>query len=418
MKLKAGVLQYVLFVSVIAILFCGLFIIAMYQGGRIIDDKAIVSALESEVNSAIVYTLATSSDSTAKNAELDLFEDTPYKAKVSFSNWGLYRILRAETSQNELKYKKAIMLGITRPDFFTTALYVPNNTQYISAAGRTVIKGICYLPKNGIRPEYSGNESFIGDSLPYGKVLKSELQLPELASQRIESIYTSQQNDSTIRGSLDDLQGSRIISNSFSKATRYYSSKQKIILSCRLLSGNIIIQSDSMIVVSSQCKIKNCILIAPYIVIDKDVRGNFQAFARKSIIVHENVKLSFPSTLVLLEKDNTSTEYTNMIQIKEHATVCGTILFLANRKMNNFSRFILDKDAVVYGCIYSNNRSEIKGSVYGSLYTESFFMQTPSSIYENLIQSATIDVRKLPKEFSNASFFKKAGRFKQIEVLR
>jgi len=96
--LKAGVLHYVLFVSGIAILFCGLFIIAMYQGGRIIDDKAIVSSLESEVNSAIVYTLATCSDSTAKNAELNLFEDTHYKVKVSFTNWRLYRILTAEAS--------------------------------------------------------------------------------------------------------------------------------------------------------------------------------------------------------------------------------------------------------------------------------------------------------------------------------
>ena len=114
-----------------------------------------------------------------------------------------------------------------------------------------------------------------------------------------------------IRGSLDDLQGSGIISNSFSKETKYYSSKQKIILSCRLVSGNKIKRSDSIIEVSSQCKLKNCISIAPYIVIDKDVSGNFQAFARKSIIGNENVKLSFPSTLVLLEKDNTSTEYTN-----------------------------------------------------------------------------------------------------------
>jgi hypothetical protein len=418
MKLKAGALLYVLIISIIAILFCGIFIIAMYQGGRIIDDKAIMSSLESEVNSAIVYTIANTTDSTAKNAELDLFEDTPYKASVSFSNWGLYWILTAQASQNELQVRKMILLGVTSPDIFTTALYVPNNTQYISASGKTVIKGNCYLPKNGIRPEYSGNESFVGDSLPYGKVLKSEQQLPELAMQRIETLYSSTLADSSIRGNLDDLQSSSPITNSFARTTTIYYSKQKILLTCRLLSGNIIVKSDSMIEISSNCKLKNVILIAPYVTIDKDVNGNFQAFARKNIIVDENVKLFFPSSLVLLEKENAGNNFTNIIQIKEHAIVCGTILFLAKKQYNNFSRIIIDKDATVYGTVYSNNRTELKGSVFGSVYTESFFLQTPSSIFENLLQSATIDVRKLPKEFSNGCFFRKGGRFKEIGVIR
>jgi len=48
------------------------------------------------------------------------------------------------------------------------------NTQYIFGSRANGNQKDMLFTKNGIRPEYSVNESFIGDNVPYDKVLKSE----------------------------------------------------------------------------------------------------------------------------------------------------------------------------------------------------------------------------------------------------
>lgn len=409
-----------MFVSMIAVLLCGLYILSVYQGGRFIDDRAVLSAMESEVNSAITLAMANPKSVSTAKTSVDIFEETPYDVSTSYSSWGVYQMLTAEARHNSLYYGKKLLLGETSPDFFSVAMYVPNNVRYIWASGKTIIKGSCYLPENGMRPDYSGRDGFVGDSLPFGKVLKSEKTLPAIDLQALKQAFSpSSSNDSGIVTSgVDRLQEPQVIENSFNNATANFYSGGDITISCTLLSGNIIVRSLTQITVSSGCRLHHVILIAPTIVIERDFTGDFQAFAKREISVGENANLLFPSSLVLVEDTTYSKKSSCFIYIKSDATVRGTMCFMSSSMFSSASRVVIDKDATVYGLVYSNSKTEVKGRVFGSVYTNSFYLQTPSSITENLLHNAEINVRQLPRQFSNASIFKEKTTLKEIETMR
>jgi len=53
----------------------------------------------------------------------------------------------------------------------------------------------------------------------------------------------------------------------------------------------------------------------------------------------------------------------------------------------------------VYGTVYCFGRTQLQGSVFGTVYTDRFFLNTESSNYENVILNGAINRDSLPKEF-------------------
>ena len=66
------------------------------------------------------------------------------------------------------------------------------------------------------------------------------------------------------------------------------------------LTGNILIRSNTKINVAASATLKDVILIAPVIHIEKGVSGNFQAIATKKIYVDQGANLQYPSALILI----------------------------------------------------------------------------------------------------------------------
>ena len=415
-KLKASALQYVIIISIIAVLLCGLFIISVYNGGRIIDDKAILSRLESDVKSAITVYLANANNFQVSSS--GSAEKAPDDIELHETNWGIYRIVTARASHNYLNLQKTYLVGEDISQNPVIALYVPNNTLYVSASGKTIIKGDCYLPANGIRPDYSGINGFVGDSLPYGKVFKSDDRLPEIDEDVLKNAFVYTVSDSIKQNvSIDVLEDSKPLSNSFSKPTIVFDSKEDVTLTCPVISGNIVVKSASIIRVSSSCKLYDVILVAPIVVLEQGFNGNVQVFATRSITVNQDSKILYPSSLVVLGSE-TSSEESRFIQLKENTVFCGTIVLQTKEYSTNMSKIKLDEKSVVYGFVYTNTKTEIAGAVYGCIYTNKFYMETPSRITENLLHNVIIDARKLPRDFSRAMIFKQKNKLRVVNLLQ
>ena len=59
---------------------------------------------------------------------------------------------------------------------------------------------------------------------------------------------------------------------------------------------------------------------------------------------------------------------------------------------------MIDKGAVVSGFVYCNGETELKGTINGAIYTQSFYLKTASSAYQNHLLNAEI-LNQLPEEF-------------------
>jgi len=68
--------------------------------------------------------------------------------------------------------------------------------------------------------------------------------------------------------------------------------------------------------------------------------------------------------------------------------------------VRNHLRVSLEKDAIVRGQVYTNGMMDLKGSIYGSLATNGFLLNTPSSVYENHLLNAVVDWSRLSEHFT------------------
>ncbi|MCF6296663.1 MAG: hypothetical protein L3J08_01545 [Flavobacteriaceae bacterium] len=207
-----------------------------------------------------------------------------------------------------------------------------------------------------------------------------------------------------------DLSEKRIQFNSFNKVTQLYRNYGAINLNFIELTGNIIIQSKTIIRVNNSAKLKDVILVAPRIEIDDGVIGNFQAIATKNISLGKNCSLFYPSALILAEEytdivNATKQEKISQITIASNSEVKGLVCYLCDKTPNLYKpQILVEENAVIKGELYCEQNLELKGKVEGMVYTKGFIANQFGSIYQNHIYNAKIIIDDLPKQFSGLQF--------------
>ena len=178
-------------------------------------------------------------------------------------------------------------------------------------------------------------------------------------------------------------------------------STSEIVLSDISVIGHIIIQSKTKISIDASAQLTDVILIAPKIEIKSNVKGAFQAFATENISVAAHVTLGYPSALVLHRdyvKDESSNE--KMIYVAGHSVIKGNVLILGKTLTNNYeTQAKIMSNAVIKGTVYCEHNLELRGTVYGTVYTNNFIIKEAGSIYQNHLYNAKISSDDLESEF-------------------
>ena len=65
---------------------------------------------------------------------------------------------------------------------------------------------------------------------------------------------------------------------------------------------------------------------------------------------------------------------------------------------------IIEEEAEVDGLVYNKGKTQLRGTVNGSLYTSKFFLKTTSSSYENHILDGKV-LNQLPNDFVCVDLF-------------
>lgn len=155
------------------------------------------------------------------------------------------------------------------------------------------------------------------------------------------------------------------------------------------------------------------ILIAPKVRFEKGFKGNCQVIAHQKITCEENVKLSYPSLLYLNEIIS-PIETPNQIEIQNNSKVIGGILMVSQSP--NFRlpiKLTIAESALVGGYIYNSGTTCIKGSLLGSLYTNSLFLTAAGGEYSNHLLDCFISTERLPKKFLVPNWLADSDQTKQ-----
>lgn len=404
LKIKAGALQLTLFISVLIALLLGAFILYVQLQNRIEKQHYFVQETITNAQKGIEYSL---DNKLPINDSISLFADDDKAIKIKGSFWGMFTKVTSEATIKNFQFKKVAFIGTKKDSEKNIALLLADYNRSLVLVGKTNIQGNALLPRQGVKSGYIAGVPFYGTQLIRGNTSVGS-QLPKFSSEKkkyLKNIFSKPIAESDFI----DLSSKREWKNSFNNKTKVIYSSSVIHLENVNLKGNIKIQSATKIIIDTSTKLTDVLVVAPIIEIKDNVIGTFQAVASGELNVNENVKLNYPSALVLVDKDDK--EVKPSVQIGKYSHIKGVLVYLGKEGFNNNeTQFFLDQDAEVTGQIYCDKNIELLGRVYGSIYAANFIAKQSGSVYLNHIYNGTILIDELPSEYVGLSFAKNSNK--------
>jgi cytoskeletal protein CcmA (bactofilin family) len=414
-KVFSGALQLTVFIGVvIALLLAGLMFLTYTHTFFIQQSKELIENIQ--ISNSGIHFLLKNETLTADTIEQKGISTENQKVYIQKSQWGVFEKGIVKAVNRKKVFYKCALLGTHLSKEDRPTIYLQDNFKPLVLVAKTNIKGLVFLPGQGVKSGYIAGESYYGQELIHGITKRSDVKLPRLNptfTQQIGKLFNDNESNETNFIAIKPVDK---ISISFLKPTKWFYSKESIQLGNTIITGNCIIKSENKIIVKNTAQLKDILLIAPIIEIEEGVTGNFQAIANKSIVVGKNCKLSYPSALVLLqdtkgENNPVLQKNDNQIFIDKNAEIKGIVCYLKSKEEESFkTQLVLEEKATIKGEIYCQGNLELKGTVCGSVFTEQFIVNRAGSIFINHIYNGQIIEDNFPEKYCGILFENKEKR--------
>nr|WP_315202913.1 hypothetical protein [uncultured Flavobacterium sp.] len=402
-KLKSGALQFTVFIAVlIALLLSGLILYAYTFVFMKEQSKGAIENIQLS-DTGIAHLLQQEAIST-DTLTIDFEKKENQTIKIHLSQWGIFEKAHTKSLFRKKIFVKTALVGSLLDSQESPTLFLQETHNPLSVVGKTTIRGIVYLPTQGVKTGYIDGNSYYGSQPIYGTVKKSTAVLPSVKKSVMEAV-SFYLKDYKILSQEDyiNLENHRRIAVSFKEKTKGAYSKESIVLENREITGNIVIKSDTLIRIKKTALLKDIILIAPIIEIEDGTMGNFQAIASKKIIVGKECQLNYPSALVLYQDNKNSpniqstTRFDNQIFIDTKTIIKGSICYFQTKEPSDFqTQIVLEKEARIKGQVYCTGNFELRGTVSGTVSTRQFIANQSGSIFVNHIYNGVIENENIP----------------------
>lgn len=340
---------------------------------------------------------------------IDLFSDGQDSVHVKAHYWGLFTMFSLQAFAPHDTLQRAFMKGRDLPDFCKSAIYLQDRDRPLAVSGKTRIKGFCYLPGAGVKKTFVEDDAFHGDTIIHGQTAKSTREMPEIDSARFA--YLNKLADGYLPAGMVEIPLGPEIQNSFLDPTVFVHLSGGY-LNRAAIHGNVLLYASGPLTIAASCKLQDVIVIAPFVKVEKGFKGNLQIIAWDSVVVERSCELTYPSSVVLLKKN-----YKNgkpVIRIESGALVEGLLTSWQDQEDQKRTVILVEKDATVKGQVLTNGMASIKGTVIGNVSAYSFYYETKTTQYDNLLLGATIDYTALSKHFMGGYFLKTTSQTNRV----
>ncbi len=411
MKLKANSLFIVIVLSLVIGLLCSALVLMAYFSKVQITRNLIQQQLIANVESGLVLLSLNNDASYNSPVLIDLHKEERDSVLLQKKEWGIFEVGSVTAFFKGDTCKKTFLLGYKPDKISKSAIWLTENYRPLSLAGNTSIKGDCYLPESGISRVYiEGKGSFV-KQLVEGKISKSSPQLPELnekiKSAVIESLNGQFSNVATQEFG-QSFQASEALYRGFDKTPVCLTSSDSALTISQEIRGNVIIAAKGKVIITNRARLHDIRVYANSVVVESGFKGCLQIFAKDSIVLQKDARLSYPSVLGLIKL--VVKEFQPFIRLQKNSAMSGLIIMDQEMMDRMKVRLDIETDAILLGQAYVNGFADIKGKLYGNIICDKFLLKTPSSIYENHLMDAIIDRTKLPASFVGSAILPSKSR--------
>lgn len=399
-KVKSQAMQFALLISVlVAILLSAFLMLTHVQSFFRIQSQELIE-ITGIANKNIFEGLGETNS--IKDTVTTQIGSTTTKLTIGYH--GAWKKIISEAGVRERKIIKTAYTG-SEVDVKTPNLYLVNKNSPLVVVGTTRLEGNSYLPKQGIKAGNISGNYYQGSSLYYGKAIESKESLPLIDAQWISYLRSVSKGDFMNEENVIPLETE--IKNSFKKPSKIIFNTDVINVFNQNITGNIILQSKTKIVVHATSQLEDVLLIAPIIVIKNNVKGKMQLIASKKLQIGKGCYLSYPSSLILFDEtkvQNTSQQSNTQnrdidFNIDQNTVIEGSIAYLQsnNQVQDRIKTHLKIEDKVqVIGEIYCQGNMDFQGTVKGSLYTQQFIANQSGSLYLNHLYNGKVLLNPVP----------------------
>lgn len=388
--IKAHSLLYAIYVCLIVSIICGalLFISNLY------NQLNLYYNLQEElyIQNQSLLNFALGNKTTQEAIEKD--ENSGIEGSYETKSYGLLSVVLVQSYISNDTVSSAHFVGAQNRD--KNAIFLTNLSKSLYYSGKVKIVGNNQLPSTFIETSYINNN--LNQLTVEGKNTVSVSELPEI-NPNFHKIFHDQKTERVNLSNVERIQDS-LFFNSFFNIT-----KEIVVtspLGKSIFKGNFILRSKDSIRINKNTVLEDVILIAPKITFEKGFTGTVQAFATKGIKLEEKVVLKYPSVLCVFNES----EDESKIRIKKECQITGAvILFGTPNNLIDKNTIEIDEKGLLVGDLYCTGKVMLKSNVYGSVYTNRFFLKTASSTYENMISDIEINTDKRPAYFISMPLF-------------
>ncbi len=390
---KASATFYALIITLLIGLLCSGLILFVLFNDRSTNLFLNKTELQQRVND--VARIVSGSDDFPKCTfpmEVKEFSDNNFQINYTKFNWGIYWISNIEGKFGLLSYSRSVLAGSSSGQCFPNTLYLANRHQPLLLSGNTLLKGTLCISETGIKLANFDAVGFTREKLYEGELKVSSDSLPVT----FNGLYKANinlshgkflDNDSVIK--VTDVSG-HVLKQSFSNPTIVLYFEDTARLANTSLSGNIIVYSEKSILITEHSKLSGVILISPDISVGARFTGDCQLISNDQIMVHKEAKLNYPSAIIHLD-DGNHERLSQAVFIDSLATITGSVFMLSANPTKATSLLTVESDAMITGAVYSVSRVDLKGKIYGAIYSYKFVSVTPYYYKEGVLDGSTIE---------------------------
>lgn len=323
--------------------------------------------------------------------------------KIKINQHGVFKNLTFTSFYRKDTLSTSIL--ISNESKSKTALYICNSNRETSYFGDVKIKGDCFLPFKKIKQAYISNN--INNNLSIqGSIEDSDIELPNLNPSIVDAYAeTIQKIKSNTKLNTPHL------SNSFSNDTKIIEWNNSAKYN---LKGNIILYNKEKIVINKSDVLTDIIVIAPKVIINEDFEGEIQIMAIENIEIKKNVKLNYPSFVLLYNENSVDSN----IQIEEDTYIGGNIVIHPlNFGERNKNKCTIKEKSLIIGHIYCNGTLNAKGKILGSIYANQLLENSNQAERYNMLNNIEINAIDIPKNYFNYSVIK-SDEIQNYEVVK
>src|SRR5210317_689176 len=236
-KLKAGALQYAIFISILIAIMVFAFMSLTFMQKKIKIRSGFYKRAIENLDNGIQF---------AKRKEIQYNEtliitqglEKQDSTLLKKTSWGVFDLVRVSAKVQNESFRKAALLGGHQKN--RTALYVQDVHRPIVLVGNTQIEGEVLLPEKGVKRGSIGGKSYYGDQLIYGPIYQSKEVLPKLQNRKEIFQFSRNFQDDDGLEVFDELERPKV-SCSFFEKTLLISSWDALTLEEVDMQGNILV---------------------------------------------------------------------------------------------------------------------------------------------------------------------------------